>query len=159
MKMPGIIITAISAVLVITAIIVGYRVASAGPPLKVTFIGYTNSPGKGAIVLFVVTNISSRQVQRYTWEVDYGVGRLGSLEGSPDLPPVTLQPGQGEYIEVPVYRSAKWRLAVLSTGTIKRAWNQFLTSTPYVATNQWESLTFDRSLSQWVVFPPPGSVQ
>lgn len=145
------IMVAILAVLVATVATVIYHLSSRQPPLRVTFLGFTNSNPYGITALFGVTNSSSRPVRRLTWEVHSGTGR----EMRADLVPVVLPPGRGERLEVPRCSLPGWRLAVLSSGRLKGAWNRLLTKTPYVARNQWELLLVDRSFSGWVVSPPP----
>lgn len=117
-------------------------------PLSVTFIGYTNS----VRAVFAVTNTSNRPLQRWGWEEHSTSGHHGAAQ----LGPATLQPGQGEILEVSPGNWPSWRLAILTTDSLKEKWNQTLTNTPYVATNQWDQLWFDRSFSPWV--PGPFSV-
>ncbi len=147
-----VIVVAIGAALLIVALSILYQVVVQRSPLAVTFLGYTNFvPGRLPFAVFAVTNTSAHAVQRLAWEVHLASG----LQGVADLGARTLQPGQGEHLEVTsVGAWPSWRLAVLSTGTLKGAWNQLLTSTPYVASNQLDGLQFDRSFSQWVPGPP-----
>jgi len=148
-----VIIVGVIAALLIVAFTVLYQVVVQQSPLTVTFLGYTNFvPGRLPFALFAVTNNSTRTVQRWAWEIHLATGRAALAE----LGAVTLKPGQGEYLELTSVEAWPiWRLAVLSTGTSsKRNWNQLLTSTSYVASNQWDQLQFDRSFSPWVPGPP-----
>jgi hypothetical protein len=133
------------ALLVLGAVWVGYRYRTARPPIEVSLLGFTNG-----IYSFAITNVSPRPIRRWTFEIDSG----GATPMIADLSPVTLQPGQGERLEAPGYWLSSWRLAVLSTGPVKAGWNWLLTRTPYVGTNQWELLQFDRSFSPWVSATP-----
>jgi hypothetical protein len=145
-----IIVGAVAAV-VIVALSGLYRVVVQRSPLTVTFLGYTNFvPGRLPRAVFAVTNTSARPVQRWGWEEHSASGR----QGVANLGAVTLKPGQGEHLELSTGAWPTWRLAVLSTGTLKGTWNHLLTRTPYVASNQWDQLQFDRSFSQWVPGPP-----
>jgi hypothetical protein len=138
-------------VLMLAAIAVAYHLGSRKPPLTVRFVGYTNSPSNGLVAVFTATNTSSHAVRRWTWEAQSGAGPP-AIAG---FAPTTLQRGQGERIEVPAV-PFRWKLAVLTTGPMKGAWNKFLISTPpFVASNQLDLFQFDRSYSEWVFPPPP----
>ena len=146
-----VIVVGVVAVLLFVALSVPYQVIVPRSPLTVTFLGYTNFvPGRLPRAVFAVTNTSARAVQRWGWEEHLARGRQGVTQAGA----VTLKPGQGEHLEVSTGPWPTWRLVVLSTGTLKKNWNQLLTSTPYVASNQWDQLQFDRSFSQWVPGPP-----
>src|SRR5437667_12674123 len=121
-------VVGVVAVLLFVALSVPYQVIVPRSPLTVTFLGYTNFvPGLPRAV-FAVTNTSARAAQRWGWEVHLASGRQGVAH----LGAVTLKPGQGEHLEVSTGPWPTWKLAVLSTGTLKNNWNQLLTSTPYV---------------------------
>lgn len=146
-----VIIVGVLAALLIVALIGLYQVVVPRSPLTVTFLGYTNFvPGRLPFAVFAVTNTSARAVRRWGWEEHSASVREGVAQGGA----VILKPGQGEHLDVSPGTWPTWRLVVLSTGTLKENWNHLLTSTAYVASNQWDQLQFDRSFSQWVPGPP-----
>ncbi len=147
-----VIIVGVVATLLIVVLSVLFQILVPRSPLTVTFLGYTNFvPGRLPFAVFAVTNTSARAVRLCAWEEHSASGR----EGITDLGGVTLKPGQGEHFEVTgVGAWPTWRLVVLSAGSLKGNWNRMLTSSSYVASNQWDQLQFDRSSSPWVPGPP-----
>lgn len=145
-------IVAVVAGLLIVVLSGVYQLAVEQSPLTVTFVGYTNFvAGRMPFAVFAVTNISARPVRCWVHEAHLVTGRaeMGSMG------PIMLEPGQGTRLEVTsVGAWPIWRVAVLSTGTVKEKWNRLLTATSYVASNQWDQLQFDRSFSPWIAGPP-----